>query len=105
MHRDQIQPAVIDAGSGRDKRPVAILVRSRDSDEEDIHGLAASVNRDDAAFRPALKKSRERGAGIGGKAAAGQTIEALADVGIQTEPHRIKKRPAVDGAGIDMNDA
>ena len=87
LHSDEIEKAIVDAGVRRDSRVVAVLVRVGDRDKEGIDRLALGAGNNEAALGLAAEECREGGARIGGKAAAGEGVEAPCHLGIEAESH------------------
>jgi len=98
----EVENAIVHLRAGRDVAVVAELIRIGDCENESgaFDHLFAATN--DNGLRLIGTPGGKGGANIGAETASGDFGEALADLGIEAEPHDIEKGPTIGLTGIDQ---
>lgn len=106
LHHHEVEQAVVNAGAGGEAGIVPILIGIGDGDDEGVESfaLAAAIG-DHDPLTTMVEKRLESGARVGGKAAAGEAVETVADFGVEAEAHDIEERVAVGRASVDGGNA
>ena len=100
-NRGEIEQAIVGAGTGGDEGVVAVLVAVGDGEGEGGDLVARVGGGDDEVFWLPASEGGGAGAQVAHKAARGEGVEFLGDVGFEAEAGDSEERMVVSEAGID----